>query len=588
MQPPDSPKTFRFGDFELDVAGFSLRRGGRQVRLERRPMDLLILLLQRRRELVSRNDIVERLWGTDVFVDADMGVNTAIRKIRQVLGDAPETPAFVETVSGKGYRFIAEVEAVQSAPAPSASRAVTLAVLPFENLGGTPEHDYLADGFTEEATTALGQIDPQHLSVIGRTSVMRYKRTTKSLAEIGRELGATYVIEGSIRAEGNRWRVTAKLIRIIDQVQTWSASFDSEPDSMLEFQRELSEAIAEPIRLRLSPERLTALGRRQSKSPEAYDLYLRGRHLWNHLTPPTNRRAVEHFERATELDPEYSLAWSGLADAFSASPINADVRPLDVWPRARDAAARAVGSGPDIPESRTSQGMVEYWLDWNWRESEAAYKKALALDPSHTHAYGMLGVLLGTAGRHNEARAAMRRARELDPLHPINHALSAHVALLARDYSAGLEFARRATVVGPALWIGYFQLAWAHERLGNVELALEALKDAETFSSGNSKMISLRGYILATSGHRDEAARILSTLEAIAHDRYVPPYAFALIYAGLEDREGAVAWLERAYTVRDVHLIWLPMDARWDAFRTEPTFVGLIERCAFTRGTPTP
>jgi TolB-like protein/tetratricopeptide (TPR) repeat protein len=584
MQPPDVPATFRFGDFELDVAGYSLRRAGQQVRLERRPMDLLILLVQRRRELVSRNDIVERLWGTDVFVDADMGVNTAIRKIRQVLGDAPETPSFVETVSGKGYRFIAEVEAVQPSPTPSASRAVTLAVLPFENLGGTPEHDYIADGFTEEATTALGQIDPEHLSVIGRTSVMGFKRTTKSLADIGRELGATYVIEGSVRAERKRWRVTSKLIRARDQVQIWSASFDSEPSSMLEFQRELSTAIAEPIRLRLSPERLTALGRRQSRSAEAYDLYLRGRHFWNQLTPPTNRRAVEHFARAAELDPEYSLAWSGLADAFSASPINADARPLDVWPRARDAAARAVGSGPDIAESQTSQGMVHYWLGWDWRASEAAYRKALALDPSNAHAYRMLGVLLGTAGRHAEARAAMRRARELDPLQPMNHALSAHVALLARDYSGGLEFARHATVVGPAFWIGYFQLAWAHERLGHTELALEALHDAETFASGNSKMIALRGYILAMSGRRNEATEVLRTLDAIAHDRYVPPYAFALIYAGLEDRERALESLELAYQARDVHLIWLPMDARWDMFRRESAFVGLIERCGFTTG----
>jgi len=297
---------------------------------------------------------------------------------------------------------------------------------------------------------------------------------------------------------------------------------------------------------------------------------------------------VEHFARATELDPEYSLAWSGLADALSASPINADAPPLDVWPRARDAAAHAVGSGPDIAESQTSQGMVHYWLDWDWSGSEAAYRKALVLDPSSAHAYCLLGVLLGTAGRHAEARAAMQHARELDPIQPINHALSAHVALLARDYSAGLEFARHATVVGPAFWIGYFQLAWAHERLGNMELALEALKDAETFSSGNSKMISLRGYILATAGRRNEAAEVLSTLEAIAHERYVPPYAFALICAGLERREQALEWLEHAYTVRDVHLIWLPMDARWDAFRTESAFVRLIERCRFTTDTPTP
>jgi tetratricopeptide (TPR) repeat protein len=182
----------------------------------------------------------------------------------------------------------------------------------------------------------------------------------------------------------------------------------------------------------------------------------------------------------------------------------------------------------------------------------------------------------------------MHYARELDPLQPVNHALAAHLALLARDYSAGLEFARQATVVGPAFWIGYFQLAWAHERLGNMELALEALKDAETFSSGNSKMISLRGYILATTGRRNEAAEVLSTLEAIAHDRYVPPYAFALIHAGLEQHERALEWLDHAHKVRDVHLIWLPMDARWDAFRTEPTFGRLIERCGFTTSTPTP
>ena len=193
-----------------------------------------------------------------------------------------------------------------------------------------------------------------------------------------------------------------------------------------------------------------------------------------------------------------------------------------------DAAAHCGGRA--VRKSRRVKRRRDWFttgLDWDWRESEAAYKKALSLDPSHAHAYGMLGVLLGTAGRHAEARAAMRRARELDPLHPLNHALSAHVALLARDYSAGVEFARRATVVGPAFWIGYFQLAWAHERLGNMELALEAVKDAETFSSGNSKTISLRGYILATSGRRDEAAGVLSTLEAMARDRYVPPYAFA-------------------------------------------------------------
>ena len=189
------PHTFRFGEFELDVAGYSLRRSGQPIRLERRPMDLLILLVERQRDLVSRAEIIERLWGDGVFVDVEMGINTAIRKVRHVPGDTPEAPTFIETVSGRGYRFVADVSSGGVRQTIN-SAALTLAVLPFENLGGGDEQHYLADGFTEEATTALGQIDPDHLSVIGRTSVLMYKQTTKSLAEIGRELGATYLVEG--------------------------------------------------------------------------------------------------------------------------------------------------------------------------------------------------------------------------------------------------------------------------------------------------------------------------------------------------------------------------------------------------------
>lgn len=572
--------TFRFADFELDVAAYSLRRQGQPIRLERRPMDLLILLVERHRELVSRAEIVERVWGEGVFVDAETGINTAMRKVRQILGDTPETPTFIETVSGRGYRFVADVT-VSGAPPAADSTVMTLAVLPFENLGAGQEHDYLADGFTEEATAALGQIDPDHLSVIGRTSVLSYKRTTKSLAAIGRELGATYLVEGSIRAEGRRWRVTVRLIRASDQVQIWSASFDSEPSSILEFQRQLSTAIAEQVRLRLSPDRLARLQHRQSRSAEAYDLYLRGRYLWNQLTPQTNRAAVEHYSRATELDPEYSLAWAGLADLFAASPMTADTPPLDVWPRARDAAAHAVASGPDIAESQTARGMVNYWLDWNWSAAEAAYRSAVAQDPSYALAHRMLGVLLATDGRHEEARACLKRARELDPLQPMMHALSAHVALLARDEAAGLEFARQATVVGPAFWIGFFQLAWAYERLDQLDLALDALHQANVSSGGNSKMLSLRGYVLAKAGRRDDAEQVLRTLEAIAHERYVPPYAFALIHVGLGRNDRALDWLQHAYNVRDVHLIWLRMDPKLDPLRHEASFVRLIERCGF-------
>ena len=212
---------------------------------------------------------------------------------------------------------------------------VTIAVLPFEHLGG-PEHEYLTDGLTEETSASLGQIDPEHLIVKGRTSTKSYKSTPKSLTEIGQELDVEYLVEGSVRAESGRVRVTSKLIRARDQVQIWAESYDSEPGSMLELQRELSAAIARQVRLRLSPERLTALAPRHTRSAEAYDFYLRGRHLWNQLTPETNRRAIESYQQATKLDPTFALAWAGLADIYSASPINSDVSPREVSPQARE------------------------------------------------------------------------------------------------------------------------------------------------------------------------------------------------------------------------------------------------------------
>jgi TolB-like protein len=215
---------------------------------------------------------------------------------------------------------------------------VILAVLPFENFSRDADREYLADGLAEETIASLGRVDPEHVSVTGRTSIMTYKRTTKSLAEIGRELGADYLLESSLRGEGGKLRVTSKLIRARDQVQVWSSVYDREPSSMLELQRELSTAIAEQVRFRLSPDGLSGLARRQTQNADAYDAFLRGRYFENRRTPESNVRALQEYERAVGLDPNYALAWSGLSFTYAASALNGDARPLDVWPRARDAA----------------------------------------------------------------------------------------------------------------------------------------------------------------------------------------------------------------------------------------------------------
>jgi TolB-like protein/DNA-binding winged helix-turn-helix (wHTH) protein/Flp pilus assembly protein TadD len=636
MPTPAPGETFRFSHFELDVGAYQLRRQGRAVRLERQPMDALILLIERRGQLVSRADIVERLWGKDVFVDVETGVHTAIRKIRQALGDSITTPAFVETVPGKGYRFVADVEVAArrehdstrqpatalapvaesdtAAPSPPGSanparlvvalvalamvtglaawtrfnggaRAsrVTLAVLPFEYLGNDPERAYLAAGLTEETSASLAQIDLERLIVKGRA--VSYRGTAKTAVQIGKELSVDYLVESTIRAEGGRLRVTATLIRVRDQEHVWSRFYDREPTSLLGLQQELSTSIAEQIRLQLSPGYLRGVRQRQTQNADAYDAYLRGRSFESRRTPAMTARAIQQYERAIALDSNYALAWASLASTYAASALNGDARPLEVWPRARDAAARAVRANADLGEAQLAVGYVNWLLDWDWKAAETAFRLAIRLDPSNAAAHRALGHALSQTGRHAEAESAMRRTRDLEPLEPVSHALSAQVAFQARRFAAAAEHARRAVLIDSEFWIGSMQLGQAYEQMGQTDLALAALTDAARFSGRNSKATSLRGYLLAKNGRVNEAREVLRRLESDSRDRYVPAGAMALVHAGLGEREAVIEWLAKAYDARDVHLIYLPVDPKWDPYRGEPRFQALLARCGFAPST---
>jgi tetratricopeptide (TPR) repeat protein len=347
--------------------------------------------------------------------------------------------------------------------------------------------------------------------------------------------------ESSVRTEDNRLRVTATLVRVRDQVQVWSQSYDREPTSVLSLQRELSTAIAEQIRLRLSPGHLEALARRQTQRPDAYDLYLRGRNFENQRTPATNRRAVEYYTRATEVDPDYALAWSAIARVLAASLINGDAFPSDVLPRAREAAMRAVRAAPNSAETQFALAYVQWCCEWDWPASEAGFRRALTLDPRFAQAHLSLGHALSQMGRHQEAAQSTRVARDLEPLSPFMPALSSQVAFQARNYRAALDYARQAIVLDPEFWIGHMMRGQALERLGEYAPALEALTTAARFSGENSKALSMRAYVLARTGRRDEARAMLQTLEEVSKSRYVPPYAMSLIGLGLEERESVFA-----------------------------------------------
>jgi DNA-binding winged helix-turn-helix (wHTH) protein/tetratricopeptide (TPR) repeat protein len=575
------PHTYDFGDFRIDTGKRLLLRAGDHVPLTPKVFDTLLLLVAHQGQVLDKQELMSAIW-PDTAVEEN-NLNQNISALRRIFGETRGQNRYIATIPGTGYCFTAEVRTFKVATPEETPTHIRIGVLPFENLGAGPEREYLADGLTEETIATIGQIDPEHFSVIGRTSVMRYKGTTRTLAEIGRELDASYLIESSLRAEGGRLRITSKLIRVHDQLQIWSASYDSEPSSLLTFQRELSIAIAEQVRLRLSPVRLTALVNRQTQNPEAYDLYLHGRYFWNQLTGQTTRRAIEFFTHATTLDAKYALAWAGLTDCYTSAPVHGDVPPLLIMQNARDAIANAVAAEPNLAEVQTALGNFNFWLGWDWSAAEAAYRRAIALDPNFPLAHRMLGVVLSHACRHDEARSSMQRARELDPLYVMHQSLSSHIAFDARDFPTALHFARQALVVDPEFWIAQLHLAQVAVELGDYDLALDALNKAGRLSAGNSKALSLRGYIFGKTGRTAESLEVLQTLEAVAQSsaRFVPPYAIALIHAGLGHTDLALDWLARAFDSHDVHLVFLTVDPKWDPFRNEPRFMAVLKRCGF-------
>jgi tetratricopeptide (TPR) repeat protein len=340
------------------------------------------------------------------------------------------------------------------------------------------------------------------------------------------------------------------------------------------------------VRTRLSPERQRAIARRHTQNADAYDFFLRGRQFLNQRTPDAMQRAIDSFQRATVADPAYAHGRANLAMAYGTSPINSDIDPRRVWPNAQEAAVRAVAANPDVAEAQHAVGHLKWAFEWDWPAAEAAFRRAIDLDPSYSQVHLILAHLLSQTGRHAEAEPFMRRARELDPLNPLAYALSSQVAFQARDYAGALQHANRAIALDQEFWIGHQMRGQALEAAGDHDLALKALATAARLSAQNSKPVSLTGYILGRSGRTAEARDLLGALEAASRQRYIPPYALALVHAGLGDADAAFEWLERAYAARDVHLMFLPVDAKWDQYRSDPRFGRLLARCGFTTAGP--
>ena len=567
-----TPQKSGHGGYALDLRAHELLRAGHPVKLERIPMALLFLLVERKGQLVTRQEIVEKLWGKDRFLDVDNSINTAIRKLRHAFEDDPLSPVFIQTHPGAGYRFIGEI-AVSGGVSITAGRRIMLAVLPFEDLSEDREHEYFSDGLTEETIAILGQVHPNQLGLIARTSIMAYKRTAKTISEIGRELGVDYILESSVRREGKRVRIACQLILVHDQTHLWANVFERDLSGILSLQVELGKLIAGHVQIHLDHEAVFE----QQYAPvlDAYDLCLQGRHHFNRFN---HRQALACFQKAVERDPHYAPSYSGLANSYFGLTLAVDEPTLDLLPQALSAAERSLQLNSGLAEGHNAMGLIKMWFEWDWPRAIASFQRAIELNLSSVHAHLNYGHLLSNLGKNGEAMREIEIARQLDPLSPMVSVFEGIFRYHAREFDGAAESLAKAMALNPHLWLPYLFQGKVLERQGKAAEAMAAFERSLEIVGDNTELISLKGYLLATQGRRTEAEHTLELLVKQSRQRYVPPYNIALIYAGLSNAETALDYLERAFEMRDARATFLAVEPKWDPMRKHPRFQDLLRR----------
>jgi TolB-like protein/tetratricopeptide (TPR) repeat protein len=462
---------------------------------------------------------------------------------------------------------------------PSGSGPMTIAVLPFDNLSGDPEQEFFSDGFTEEMIAELGMIGPDRLSVIGRTTSMLYKGAHKSIGEIGRELGVTYLLEGSVRRSGSRMRVTAQLVDTKTMANLWSDSYDREVGDVLSVQTDVARQIARSLAVALAP-RSEPSSAPRSPSIAAYELYMRGRFFREQATEEGARKAIEYFQRAITIDPTYAAAHAAMADAYRllGAPGWEVEAPSVLLSRAKAAAERALALDPRSPEARAVLAMIKFNFDWDLNGAEREIKEALRLNPSFAQAHQYYSGILTCMRRSEESIVSARRAVELDPLAP-----TATTSLGVRYYYANrrneaTEQFLKTLELTPGFAVAHWGLAQIYRLDGRLDEQIDQLRTAVQLSGNSAYMRAHLAYGYAVAGDRTRAESLRRDIEAEGAQRYVAPYHLALIDAGLGDHAAALRSLERAYDDRSGWLVFLPVEPEFDSMREMPEFKRLIAR----------
>ena len=597
----EGKRIYEFGPFRLDSGTRRLLRDGQPVAITAKAFDALLALVENYGRLVEKDELMGWLWPDTIVEEANLTQTIFI--LRKVLGESPGEQNYIATIPRRGYQLVAPVReapltdrpaAVRSSPLAAVEIGTTsvrseaalpmrsLAVLPFTSLAPGGFDEYLGLGMADALITRLGNI--RQIVVRSTSSVRRYVGVSPDAVSAARELSVDAVLEGSVQRAGERIRVSVQLISVQNASPIWGDRFDEKFTDIFSLEDSISQRIAGALSATLTREEKRRLTKRYTEDPVAYESYLKGRFHWNRRTEGDLKKAIAHFERATEHDPNYALAYSGLADCYTllgSAGYDAET-PHEALAKARGAAMKALEIDQDLAEAQTSLGLVRFRMDWDWLGAEVAFRRALELNSGYASALHFLSLLLSALGRADEAIASIKRAREFDPLSLIIGTAVGRVHHFARQYDTAIEECRKTLELDAAFAGAHLDLGLALLQKSMFGEAIGELRQALTLSAGRSIALAVLGYAYALAGDRAAGLQMLDQLHDRARRYDISSLHVAYVHVGLGNVDQAFEWLEKSYQERAGLLVFLKVEPIFDPLRSDPRFAELLRRLQFS------
>ena len=637
MNEPQS-YIYEFGDFRVDPAKrLLMRRDGESITLTPKVFDTLLYLVEHHRLVLDKDELMQAIWPHTVVEENNL--NQSISALRRVLGESRGENRYIATVPGRGYRFVADVKkaaapepiqgresisaasqsyqpndsrkrrllfplvagigivvlgfaiyslwpaqttTVSTAPGDSttihsASQARSIAVLPFKPLVAEHRDESLEMGMADTLIVRLSNL--REVSVRPISSVRRFGGLEQDPRAAGYELGVESVLDGQIQRSGDHLRVTARLVSVGDGKQMWADQFDEKYTNIFTVQDLISERIISALELKLTGEEQMRLTKHYTENVEAYQLYMNGRYYWETRTGEGLKRAIEYFGEAIGKDPNYALAYAGLADSYALLGVF-HLPPKEALPKAREAALNALRIDDRLAEAHAALGHIKVQYEYDWAGAEKEYKRAIELKPNYANAHHFYAIYLGILGRFDEGIDEIKRAQELEPFSLFIHANVGGMLFAARRYDEAINQIKRVLEMNPNLDHARSVLGQAYLQKGKYEQAIAEFQKQTTAPYSYSGEL---GQAYGLSGRRSDALKEIDKLHELSKQQYVAPYSLALIYASLGDKDNALEWLEKAYDDRSALLVRIRVDPRLDNLRSEPRFKALIKRMGLNR-----